>query len=111
VLSVLLPKIRSREEIPDLLRIFEKARKERAENIVEGAYQNGKRMHMSEEESAERDKAFEAVKQGGENPDATASRQMQGELGLGLSVVLSADLMIRRLPLWLRLHGRGRKVV
>lgn len=79
VMSVLLPKIKSREDIPKLLKLFEKARKARAEEIVEGAYQNGKRMHLASGAEAEaRDRAFEAVKHGGPNPDATAAPATQG---------------------------------
>lgn len=91
VLATLLAKIKSKEEIPAILALFERARKSRVEEIVEGAHQNGKRMQLATgPESEARDKAFEAVKSGGENPDASASARMQDFL-FGFDCIADAE--------------------
>jgi salicylate hydroxylase len=91
VLATLLPKISRKSEIPAILRLFEKARKTRAEEIVDGAYQNGKRMHLaSGKDQEERDAAFRAVKHGGPNPDKSADPDVQAWL-FGFDCIAEAE--------------------
>ncbi len=71
--------------------MFEHARKVRAEEIVDGAYQNGKKMHLaSGKDQEERDAAFRAVKHGGPNPDRSADPQVQAWL-FGWDCVAEAE--------------------
>lgn len=79
-LAVLFSHLGNKSDIPALLQLFEKARKERAESIVDGAYQNGKRMHLASGAAAEeRDAAFRKVREGGPNPDKSADPETQSE--------------------------------
>lgn len=100
-----------------MLKLFEKARKERAEQIVDGAYQNGKRMHLSSGAAAEeRDAAFRKVRQGGPNPDKSADPETQSELlddtsaipfpcARILLILTTCGLFHLRIPLRLGLHA------
>lgn len=91
MLATLLPKAHSIEDIPAILHLFEKARKARAEEIVDGAYQNGKKMHLaSGKDQEERDAAFRAVKHGGPNPDRSADPQVQAWL-FGYDCIAEAE--------------------
>lgn len=87
----MLRRIENSEEVPDILKLFQKARKARVEEIVDGAYQNGKRMHLaSGKDQEERDAAFRAVKHGGPNPDRSADPQVQAWL-FGYDCVAEAE--------------------
>jgi len=92
-LSVLLSHLESKSDIPALLELFQKARKERAETIVDGAYQNGKRMHLASGAAAEeRDAAFRKVREGGPNPDKSADPETQSGRNFPVNrIALSPD--------------------
>lgn len=78
VLAHLLCKVSSTTQIPEMLKLFERCRKTRCEELVDMAYQNGKRMHLaSGAEMEERDKLFEAVRNGGPNPDKSVDPEVQ----------------------------------
>jgi len=78
VIAIVLSKISSKEDIPKALRIYQKLRKERAEFCIAEAAANGREMHLSEAEAADRDRRFrEASKDGGANPDKFVDKNTQ----------------------------------
>ena len=78
VIGTLFAHITHKAQIPATLRLVEKARKERAEQLVAAAHENGKAMQLMDGAAMEaRDRAFEAVKHGGPNPDKTADPKVQ----------------------------------
>lgn len=81
VIAVVLSKIHSKEEINKALRVYQKLRKERAEYCVIQAAENGRELHLSDEEAGERDRRFrEANKEGGANPDRVVDKTLQNIL-------------------------------
>ncbi|KAJ7173363.1 salicylate hydroxylase [Mycena filopes] len=70
VLSVLLSKLTSPEDIHRCLLVYERLRKARTEFLVEQAAASGQDLHLADPAAqAVRDEAFRQVKHGGANPD------------------------------------------
>ncbi|GAA5959392.1 hypothetical protein JCM8115_000098 [Rhodotorula mucilaginosa] len=97
VLSTLLAKCQSKEEVPAALRMYEKLRKPRADWAVEMARITGENLHMADGAAQKaRDEALKRAATGGKSPDRWGDKETQRRL-YGLDVVKQADQEYARL--------------
>ncbi|TKA56907.1 hypothetical protein B0A53_01308 [Rhodotorula sp. CCFEE 5036] len=97
VLSTLLAKCQTKEEVPAALRMYEKLRKPRADWAVEMARITGENLHMADGAAQKaRDEALKRAAAGGKSPDRWGDKETQRRL-YGLDVVKQADQEYARL--------------
>lgn len=97
VLSTLLAKCQTKEEVPAALRMYERLRKPRADWAVEMARITGENLHMADGAAQKaRDEALKRATAGGKSPDRWGDKETQRRL-YGLDVVKQADQEYARL--------------
>ncbi|KAH8923042.1 putative monooxygenase [Atractiella rhizophila] len=89
-IGVCLSKISSKSDVHAALKVYQRIRKSRAEDLVETAAAAGRDLHKGLDDAKERDERFKKVAGGGENPDRWADQKVQEKI-YGHDVVAEAE--------------------